>query len=245
MEGVMTSEVLLAKTMVQLADSLVDDFDVVDLLTLLSERCVEVLDVQAAGVMLVSPGGDLRVVASSSAIMRELELFEELSDEGPCRDCYVTGQPVVNASLAATDGRWPRFGPKALAAGFQSAHALPLHQRDLTIGALNLFRAHEGEMQRGDIAIAQAFADMATLAILQNRAVVEAKHLNEHLADVLNDRIAIEQAKGVTSERTGLNMAQAFSLIRNHATRHHLRLVDVARDLVNRTLDVEALDPLN
>src|SRR6476660_8587523 len=120
----MTTQELLARTMVELAGSLVDDFDVVDLLTLLGDRCVEVLDVQAAGVMLVSPGGELQVLASSSTAMRNLELFEQQSEEGPCQDCYRTGKPVVNAKLAETDGRWPRFSPRALAAGFQSAHAL-------------------------------------------------------------------------------------------------------------------------
>jgi GAF domain-containing protein len=212
---------------------------------LLSDRCVDVLDVQAAGVMLVSPAGELRVVASSSSLMRGLELFEEQFEEGPCPDCYRTGSPVVNAKIAATDTRWPHFAPKALAAGFRSAHALPLRLRDLTIGALNLFRTDEGELTPGDVVVAQGFADVATLAILQNRTVVEAQRLNEQLTDVLHARIAIEQAKGVLSARTGLDMEQCFSLLRNHAANHHVRLVDLAHTIVDGTVDPGALDPLN
>src|SRR6202521_5833526 len=174
----MLREALLARTLVELADTLVDDFDVVELLTRLTDRCVLVLDVSAAGLMLVSPGGDLRVMASSSDAMRVLELFELQAEEGPCPDCYRTGEPIVNQKLAADDGRWPRFAPRALEAGFRSVHALPMHLRELTIGALNLFRADEGGLDEADLLAAQAFADVATIAILQHRARSEEHRLN-------------------------------------------------------------------
>src|SRR5206468_9731541 len=115
--GLMTRERMLAKTFVELADSLVTDFDIVDLLTLLADRCVDVLDVGAAGLMLLAPDGELRVMASSSEAMRVLELFELQSQEGPCLDCYREGHPVVNQDLATADGRWPRFRGEALQAG--------------------------------------------------------------------------------------------------------------------------------
>src|SRR6266446_3959547 len=137
----MAREEMLARTLVELADTLVAEFDVVELLTLLTDRCVDVLDVAAAGLMLASPPGDLRVLASSSEAMRVLELFELQSQEGPCLDCYRTGEPVVNQDLAMVDGRWPRFGPEALAAGFHAVHALPMRLRGSVIGALNLFHA--------------------------------------------------------------------------------------------------------
>src|SRR3954469_13467240 len=137
--GVMTRETMLAKAFVELADSLVTDFDVVDLLTVLVDRCVDVLDVGAAGLMLVAPDGDLRVVVSSSEAMRILELFELQSQEGPCLDCYRSGQPVVNQDLATVDGRWPQFAPVALRAGFRSTHALPMRLRGTILGSLNLF----------------------------------------------------------------------------------------------------------
>lgn len=239
----MHREALLAQTLVDLADTLVDDFDVVDLLTLLADRCVEVLDVSAAGLMLVAPEGDLRVVASSSDAMRVLELFELQSAQGPCMDSYRTGVPVVNHDLAADPDRWPQFAPVAITAGFRSVHALPMRLRGVVIGALNLFRTDEGGLDETDMLAAQAFADVATIAILQHRAVVEAQVLNEQLHHALNSRIAIEQAKGMLAERAGVDMEAAFARLRSHARNQNRRLADVARDVVAGVLTPELLDP--
>jgi GAF domain-containing protein len=233
----------LAKTLVELADTLVADFDVVELLTLLADRCVDVLGVDAAGLMLVAPDGELRVMASSSETMRMLELFELQSREGPCLDCYVSGRPVVNQDLAHVNGRWPRFAHEALTAGFRSVHALPMRLRDSVIGALNLFHVEAGEMQRADLEAAQALADVATIAILQHRATLEAQVLNEQLQHTLNSRIVIEQAKGMVAEREGLNMEQAFSALRKYARDHNLRLVGVAEAVIAGSLAPSALGP--
>ena len=238
----MSREALLARTLVELADTLVADFDVVDLLTVLTDGCVDVLDVGAAGLMLAAPEGDLRVMASSSEAMRVLELFELQSQEGPCLDCYRTGQPVVNQDLATVNGRWPRFAAEALAAGFHSVHALPMRLRGTVIGALNLFHIEPGEMRQADVAAAQAMADVATIGVLQHRAALETQVLNEQLNHALNSRIVIEQAKGIIAERKGLNMEQAFSTLRNHARSHNRRLVDVARDIIDGALAASALD---
>lgn len=240
----MPREALLVRTMVELADTLVDDFDVVELLTLLADRCVEVLDVSAAGLMLARPGGgDLHVVASSSDAMRVLELYELQAEEGPCLDCYRSGEPVLNEDLAATNGRWPRFAPRALEAGFRSVHALPMRLRGQTIGALNLFRVAEGGLDEADVLAAQALADIATIAILQQRAAAEARVLNEQLSGALDTRIVIEQAKGMLSERANLDMEQSFVRLRAHARSHNLRLADVARDVIDGTLSTESLEP--
>jgi len=239
----MPREALLARTLVELADTLVDDFDVVELLTLLADRCVDVLDVAAAGLMLAGPEGNLRVMASSSEAMRLLELFELQSQEGPCLDCYRTGEPVLNQDLAGVNGRWPRFAAEALAAGFRSVHALPMRLRGTVIGALNLFHVEPGELRPADVTAAQAFADVATVAILQHRAAVESQRVNEQLQTALNSRITIEQAKGVLAERLGLNMQQAFDSLRSHARSHNLRLGDVASDVVSGKLVVSAIDP--
>jgi GAF domain-containing protein len=238
----MSREALLARTLVELADTLVADFDVIELLTRLTDGCVDVLDVGAAGLMLAAPEGALRVMASSSEAMRVLELFELQSQEGPCLDCYRTGQPMVNQDLATVNGRWPRFAAEALAAGFHSVHALPMRLRGAVIGALNLFHIEPGEMRQADVAAAQAMADVATIALLQHRAALEAQVLNEQLNHALNSRIVIEQAKGIIAEREGLNMEQAFSTLRNHARYHNLRLVDVAHDVIDGTLAASALD---
>jgi GAF domain-containing protein len=239
----MSREATLARTLVQLADTLVADFDVVDLLAILADRCVEVLEVDAAGLMLAAPDGDLRVMACSSETMRVLELFELQSEEGPCLDCYRTGQPVVNQDLATVNGRWPRFAPEALAAGFHSVHALPMRLRGTVIGALNLFHVAPGEMQQGDVQAAQALADVATIGILQHRAVLDANVINDQLNHALNSRIVIEQAKGMVAEREGLNMEQAFARLRAYARNHNLRLVDVANAVIDGTLASSALGP--
>src|SRR5688572_32904275 len=175
----MTRESVLARTLVELADTLVDDFDVVELLTLLADRCVEVLDVEAAGIMLAAPDGALRVMASSSEAMRVLELFEIQAQEGPCLDSHRTGLPVVNQDLATVNGRWPRFAAEALAAGFRSVHALPMRLRGTVVGALNLFHVEPGEMHQADVDAAQALADVATIAVLQHRAALEAQRSEE------------------------------------------------------------------
>jgi GAF domain-containing protein len=229
----MAREAVLARTLVELADTLVADFDVVDLLTLLTDGCVDVLDVGAAGLMLAAPAGDLRVMASSSQAIRMLELFELQAQEGPCLDCYRTGEPVVNQDLASAGGRWPRFA---------SVHALPMRLRGAVIGALNLFHIDPGMMRPADIAAAQAMADVATIAVLQHRATVEAQIINEQLSHALNSRVIIEQAKGMLSERMGIDVDQAFGQLRSHARNHNRRLVDVAQDVLDGRLSRDAFN---
>ena len=240
----MTRESLLVQTLVELADSLVDDFDVIDVLTVLSDRCVEVLDVDSAGVMLAAPGGELQVVASSSDAMRVLELFQLQADEGPCVDCFRDGGAIVNLELSTADGRWPRFTPRALAEGFRSVHSLPMRLRGRTIGALNLFRSTRGALEEADVVVAQGLADVATIAILQHQAAINAQVLNDQLNSALNSRVMIEQAKGRISETAHVDMDVAFRRLRNHARNHNLGLTDLARAVAGGTVRPSDLDPL-
>lgn len=237
----MSREARLTETFVQLADTLVAEFDIVELLTTLADRCVEVLDVSAAGLMLVAPDGDLRVVASSSEAMRLVELFELQTQEGPCLDCYRTRRAVVNRHLDEAEGTWPRFAPVAVEAGFRSVHALPMRLRGDVIGALNLFRTEPGEIGEADVVAGQALADVATITILQHISLLESQLVNEQLNHALNSRIVIEQAKGVIAERATLSMEAAFSQIRQYARNRNLKLVDVAEGVVNGTVSVEKL----
>ena len=240
--GPVQREESLITTFAELADTLVDDFDVVELLTLLAHRCVEVLDVDAAGLMLASPDGELKVLASSSDAIRVLELFELQAEEGPCPECYRTGEPVVNPRLDENDRWWPRFAPQAIEAGFRSALAVPMRLRGQTIGALNLFRNDHGSLNDADLRVAQAFADVATIAILQHRAAAEAQVVNAQLTLALNTRVVIEQAKGMVSERLGLNMETSFERLRSHPRNHSARLVDVGRAVIDGSLPAETLD---
>jgi GAF domain-containing protein len=235
----MSRESVLARTMVELADNLVDDFDIVELLTTLSDRCVEVLNIAAAGIMLATPEGRLQTITSSDETMHVVELFEIQSDEGPCLDCFHGREPVVNQDLTGRDAnaRWPRFAPVAVQAGFHAADAIPMRLRGQIIGALNLFQASPGSMTIDDVAIAQALADVATIAILQNRAAVETRELNAHLTAALSSRIVIEQAKGIIAERHRVPVDEAFDRLRRLARNGNRRLADVARDTVDGHID--------
>lgn len=235
-------EVLLARTFVDVADTLVADFDVVDFLTVLTTRCVELFDLSEAALMLGN-GDGVRVAASSSHKMELLELFEIQHDEGPSLDCFRTGTRVRCPDLRSAGDRWPRFAPEAVASGWESVYALPMRLRDQTIGSLNLLRAEPGDLDAADLVAAQALADVATIGILQHRAAEEHRLLAEQLQYALDSRIAIEQAKGVIAQHAGLDMDDAFGALRSYARDHNQRLVDVAHAVADRTLPTHAIAP--
>lgn len=238
----MSRESLVVAALVELADNLVDNYDVIDVLTVLSHRCVEAIDVDAAGVMLAIPGGELQFIASSSDSMTVLELFQIQANEGPCVDSFTSGLAIVNRELVDPDPRWPRFSPLALSKGFRSVHCLPMRLRGRTIGALNFFRNEQGLLSDDDVIVAQGLADIATIAILQHQTSLNAKLLNDQLRHALNSRIVIEQAKGMISQATNCDMDVAFSRLRAHARNNNLRLTDVAVTVVAGTLTTDTLD---
>ncbi len=238
----MTSkQTMLGETMVLLADNLVTDFDVVELLTLLADRCVSILGVSAAGLMLAGPDGTLHVIASSSEQMHLLELFELQTAEGPCLECFQTGTAVTHNDLSSATVRWPNFTPEAISNGFHSVHALPMRLRGNVVGALNLFQTEMEGIDGEGVEAAQAFADIATIAILQYRATLRSDELMDQLNTALNTRVVIEQAKGIIAEHEQLEMENAFALLRGHARNNNLRLADVAASVVNGTLKSSAL----
>jgi GAF domain-containing protein len=171
-------------------------------------------------------------------------MFELQANEGPCLDCFISGEPIVNLELSALDDRWPRFARRAVVDGFHSVHALPMHLRGITVGALNMFRVDTGSLHEEDVLVAQALADVATIAIIQHQASVSAAVLNSQLSEALNSRIIIEQAKGKVSEASGLDMDRSFQRIRNHARNHNLRLTELARGIAEGTTSIVGLDPL-
>ena len=218
----------LASTLVELADTLADEFDMVEFLSLLAQRCVELFGAVEAGLMLADPTGELRYIASSSERSRILELFELQSEEGPCLDAFHSGEQIVNVPLGDGTGRWPRFAAKARAAGFVSAHALPLRLRGKVIGAINLFHAEERQLDATDVRLGQAMADVATIGLVQERALTEAAGLADQLQRALNSRIVVEQAKGRLAERLGVDLDRAFVLLRRYARHHNRGLTEVA-----------------
>jgi transcriptional regulator with GAF, ATPase, and Fis domain len=231
----------LAETFVTLTDTLVTDFDVADLFHDLAGACVELLEVTAAGLMLVDVSGRLRVMASSSERSRLLELMEIQNDEGPCLDCHREGVPVLVADLSAQRARWPGFADEAIRVGFRAVYALPMRLRSDTIGALNLFHRDPDTITETTLRIGQALADVATIAILQQRAVHAREELSQQLQTALNSRVIIEQAKGVLAERQQTDMSTAFDLLRGHARSTNQQLSEVARAVVAGKLGTDQL----
>ena len=226
---------------VELADTLVSGFDVVEFLHRLTERCVELLDVGAAGVVLADEKGGLRVMASSDERARTLELFEVQNHEGPCLDCIRTGEPVVNEPLHAEGTRWPAFSREARAAEFRFAHALPLRLRDQVIGALNLFSDEASRLAEPGLVVGQALADVATISLLQTRAMEESRVLASQLQGALDSRVIIEQAKGMLAEHASVDLDTAFRFLRDYARSRSEYLSDVARALVEGALPADAV----
>ena len=226
----------LARTFVELADTLVADFDLIDFMSVLVERSAELLDSAEVGLALAAGRGELRVMASSSERMRALELIEVQNDEGPCRDCLHTGKQVLNQRLDGAEDRWPRFAPEAREAGFRMVLALPLRLRSDVIGAMNIFSSGLRELSPQDVNLTQALADVATIGILQERAVKHGTDLADQLQSALNSRIVIEQAKGIVAERRGVGLDEAFALLRSHARSSRTQLGAVASAIVDHSL---------
>jgi transcriptional regulator with GAF, ATPase, and Fis domain len=223
---------LLSDTFVDLADTLVADFDVIDFLHLLTDRSAALLGASAAGVLLADPRGQLRVAAASSEAAGLVELFQIQNDQGPCLDCFRTAAPVAAADLTSSGQQWPRFAAAATAAGFAAVQALPMRLRDQVIGALNLFAITPGGLSPDELRVGQALADVATIGLLQERHLRRSETLAEQLQAALNSRVVIEQAKGKLAERNGVDMDQAFRLLRDHARNTNQRLTDLARDFI-------------
>ncbi|MGO4256913.1 GAF and ANTAR domain-containing protein [Marmoricola sp. RAF53] len=234
---------LLSERFVALADSLVADYDVVELLEGLVRSCVDLLDVDEGGLLLVDQRGQhLQVVAASSEAARLVELLQLQSEEGPCLECVATGIPVTVADLSTERERWPTFAPAAMSVGFTAVHALPLRLREETIGGLNLFTTGARRpLDDEDLRIAQALADVATIGILQQRSISRSSLLAEQLQTALNSRIVVEQAKGVLAERGGLDMEGAFERLRAYARTHNEKLSEVAGRLVHQELSADTV----
>lgn len=224
----MISSERLADLFVDVADTLVADFDLVDFLVTLCEHATLVSSADAVGIVLTDHHGLLRFMASSNESGRDLELFQLQSEEGPCLDCVRTKEPVINNDLSRAGALWPQFAPLAIGAGFQSVHAFPMRLRDEVIGALNLFSVSQMLLDDQETRVVQSLADVATIAILQERSISRAEALTEQLQGALNSRIVIEQAKGALARMEDITVDEAFDRLRRRARSSRQRLVDVA-----------------
>ncbi len=231
----------VAQVFVELADTLVEEFDVVDLLQVLAERSVELLDADASGLMLADQRGELRLMAFTMERARLLELFELQIREGPCQDAYTSGLAITNVDLVEAETRWPVFTPAAREAGFTTTHALPMRLRGNVIGVLNLFSERVRLLDEDDVAVGQAMADVATIGLLHERTLRERTVLSEQLQTALHSRVLIEQAKGVLAARAGISVEDAFTMMRLHARRNRGTLTAVASAVIQETLDLKAM----
>jgi GAF domain-containing protein len=228
----MISPERISSLFVEVADTLVDEFDLVDFLHNLTVHAAGISGADAAGLMLTDQRGSLQFMAASNSNGETLELFQLQNSEGPCLDCFTTGEPVVNADLAHAD-RWPTFAPRALALGYQSVHAFPMRLREHIIGALNLFGSAHARFDAADVRLVQALADVATIALMQERTIRRAEELTEQLQGALTSRVVIEQAKGAVAALRGVSTDEAFELLRTQARSHQKRLVDVAQAVLD------------
>ena len=229
----MISTERLSELFVEVADTLVDDFDVIDFLHNLTTQAADLSGAGAAGLLLSDQQGHLQFMAASHSSAEALELYQLQNSEGPCLDCFDSGKPVVNADLAHAADIWPVFAPRAIELGYRAVHAFPMRLRNDVIGALNLFGTTDAKFAPAEIRIVQALADIATIAILQERSVTRAEALTEQLQGALNSRIVIEQAKGAVAKLAGITTDEAFDLLRARARSTQSRLSDVAQSVLD------------
>ncbi len=239
-QGTTTREARVARIFVELADSLVGDFDVIDLLTMLASRSVELLDAAAAGILLADADERLRVMAASSEQVELLELFQIQNDEGPCLDAYRTGEQVAHGDLTA-DSPWPLFAAESVRNGFPSVYAVPMRLRAVVLGCLNLFMTQPRQLSDDDATLAQALADVASIAITQHRITLDAALRQSQLQHALDSRVLIEQAKGILAERGQIDMDEAFARLRSYARQNRALLTDIAGGLVTGTLPIDTV----
>src|SRR6476660_9295035 len=237
----MEREDRLVETLVALADTLVDHYDIIDFLQTLAERCVDLVDVSAAGIMLADPKRELRHAACSNEQMRLVELFELQVEQGPCFDAYRTQMPVICAAPEEAAERWPEFARNANKNGFAAFSAVPMRLRTDVVGALNLFSADARALSDDDSKVVQAMADISTIGILQERSIRDAHAFSSQLEVALESRVVIEQAKGIVAERNHISVDEAFEQIRNFARAHNRLLSETARQIIDGSLEVAEL----
>lgn len=231
----------LAAVFVEVSDTLVNQFDIIEFLQIVTSRTAELIDAAAVGLLLADQHGELQFMAASDEATTLLELFQVQTAEGPCLEAFRTREPVMIPDVHVAADRWPLFAPRAAEAGFRSVHAVPMRLRDQVIGAMNLFSTHTGGMQPNELVIVQSLADTATIGLIQERSIRRGEMLSEQLHAALNSRIVIEQAKGALSRIHGIDVDEAFRLMRAYARDTNQRLGEVATSVITEPARVPEL----
>jgi GAF domain-containing protein len=225
---------------IALTDTLVADFDLVDLLHVLIDACTDLLETDAGGLLLIDGRGDLRLMASSVEDLDVVEVVQLSASAGPCFDCFRTGEPVSVGDIEQDGASWPDFQRLAVRQGYRSVHATPMRLRGQVIGSLNLFSRKVGVLPREDVALAQSLTDVATIAILQERGTRRLEDVGRQLQGALESRVVVEQAKGLVAESLGVDLDRAFTLLRQHARSTNQNLHDVATAVTQRRIVLTA-----
>ena len=228
------------RAFVGLSNELVDEYDVVDMLVRLTTDCAELLDVVSAGLLLADGSGVLHLMASSSERTHDLEIFQLQRDEGPCLECFSRGEVVIVPDLAE-EQRWPQFCRAARSMGFASVHALPMRLRHAVLGTVGLFGDKVGRLEDEDLDLAQALVHVASVAIVNEKSAADLATVNDQLQHALSSRIVVEQAKGVLAHAGGLEMGEAFTVLRHYARDNRRRLSDIAQEVTSRELGSDTL----
>ncbi|MET0989621.1 MAG: GAF and ANTAR domain-containing protein [Glaciihabitans sp.] len=231
-----TREGRLAAAFVTLADTLVVDYDVVELLQRLVDTCADLLGASAVGLLLTAAGGDLEVVAVTNDESRLVTLIRTHSASGPTGQALATGRPVSVSDISAMGGDMAPFRDEATSLGFGAMDAFPLRLRGSVIGVLTLLRTESRQLTPEDTSVAQGLADIATIGILHERALRESDVVQKQLQHALGSRVVIEQAKGVIAQTRGVEMVEAFRLLREYARAHNRGLREVAERVVSHEL---------
>jgi GAF domain-containing protein len=233
----------ITEAFVRVADTLMDSYDIVDLLSTLITQCTDLLGVQAGGMLIVDAAGTLELVASTSEEAEFVEIMQLAAGGGPCIECFDTGKAISIADIEKDVGRWPEFRKAALQRGFRSVHATPMRLRGTVIGTMNLLGTDPGELSERDVALAQALADVAIIGILQERSLRDPRIIAEQLHLALDTRIMVEQAKGVLAEKQSLSMDEAFNALRAYSRAESITLRTVAEGVVDRSINLGAATP--
>jgi GAF domain-containing protein len=233
-----TRERQLVDTFVTLTDSLVSDYDVVELLQSLVDNAAQLFDAQAAGILLANPQRELEVVASTSERSSFIGLLQLEAGEGPCVEAFFTGETVSVENTEEMQRRWPHFAAISQQLGYASVHSIPLRLRDTTLGSMNLFRDTTGELNATDAVAARALTDVATISILQQRTAEHAVLVQTQLQHALNSRVAIEQAKGFLAHTHQVDLDTAFTMLRSYARSNGTRIAETARHVVDRVITI-------
>ena len=229
----------LAEAFAELVEATVGEYDVHELMQVLVDRCVGVLDVAASGLLVANGGSGLKVMAASDHRAELLELFQIQNDEGPCLDCYRSGEAIVAEAPKGGLDRWPRFARACVNAGFSSVTAVPMRVNGTVFGGLNLFgTAEQPAPGIGTAGVAQAMARVAAIVIEKDRVSHERATLIGQLETALESRVAIEQAKGILANHLDIDLNDAFERMRHRARSSRRLLRDVAAEVIaNRGLE--------